>query len=163
MNIRLVGARSLAACCCLLASCVSKVDLCTLVTAREVQELNPTTTSCETEERAPLKNDPGARAMFGVWRDASGADVFAVANDVAPKQALDRHLRRLVGTAARVEHVPGVGSDAAVAFDSDRMILFEAHDGTYLVQIFAPQVADQTSREFAVVKGLADKALGRMH
>ena len=111
----------------------------------------------------PLKNDPGARAKFGVWKDANGADVFAVTNDVASKQALDRHLRGLVGTAARVEHVPGVGSDAAVAFDSDRVILFEAHDGTFLVQIFAPQVTDQTSRDFAVVKGLADKALRKMH
>lgn len=163
MNIRRIGVRSLVACCGLLASCVSKVDLCTLVTAQEVMALNSTTATCTTEDRAPLKNDPSARAKFGIWKDANGTDGFAVANDVAPKQALVRHLRRLVGTAARVEHVPGVGSDAAVAFDSDHMILFEAHDGTFLVQVLAPQVADQASRDFAVAIDLVGKALGRMH
>jgi len=154
---------SLAACSALLAGCVSKVDLCTLVTAQEVQALNATVTSCKTEERAPLRNNPNARAKFGVWKDANGADVFAVANDVAPKQALVEHLRLLVGAGTRVQLVSDVGSDAAVAFDGDRMVLFEAHDRTYLIQALAPQVADETSRDFAVVKGLVAKALARMH
>ena len=163
MSIRRIEVWALAAWCSLLVSCVSKVDLCTLVTAQEVHALDSTVTSCKTEERAPLKNKPNARAKFGVWKNANGNDVFAVANDVAPKQALVEHLRLLVGTSTRVQQVSDVGFDAAVAFDSDHMVLFEAHDRTFLIQALAPQVADETSRDFAVVKGLVDKALARMH
>jgi hypothetical protein len=153
----------------LLACSAKEVDLCTLLTLQEVQELRPSAVSGVLEKRHPNTPNPmmnKKEVKHCVWNDAEGNNVLLLAAGLATKNPLVDINEFIYGDTVRIEPISGVGLSAVAVFSLDdensNLVKFNTQGKIFSIELYSSFVGDENSKSFNVIKGLAKSALDRL-
>lgn len=141
----------------------SDLDFCSLLSLREVLELDSDVVSSQMSIRGDI-----APTRYCIYSNSNNEEVFllSIGNPTknSPDEILQTYLPYMTGE-NNVEIIEGIGGSAAALFsddyETDRFRILIANGDKWSVTIRASGISDENSDKFIVLKELGNKALSR--
>ena len=140
--------------------CSNPIESCSYLALEEVKELDPSIVSSSYVQR--IKNHP---TMFCIWKNSAGVELLLINVGLNTKNTPYAILDTFKGE-DQVRHIQGVGNSAAAMFSKkgmkDDLEIFLARNERWTLDMRSKLVGNVESKEFSVLKKLANKAFNNL-